>query len=156
MIGHFEETIDVLKFVSIALFAVALATPAIAQDEPIDQRLVTLFGASEPFAEAFEAIQTAVGNEDSGALGEWIAYPLRTMISGEETEIGDPESFMANYDFIVTPEVADAVMNQEWDTLFANADGVMFGDGQVWMTMICTDDACTNSEVKIITIQGAE
>jgi hypothetical protein len=30
----------------------------------------------------------------------------------------------------------------------------MFGDGQMWMTMICRDEACARSDVRIIAIQS--
>ena len=30
----------------------------------------------------------------------------------------------------------------------------MFGNGQVWMTGVCADDACAVWDVKIVTIQS--
>ena len=68
--------------------------------------------------------------------------------------IGDAAQFADYYEAIVTPEIAQAVENQSFNELFINSEGAMFGDGQVWMTEVCLDDACSNSEVKIITIQS--
>ena len=34
------------------------------------------------------------------------------------------------------------------------ADGVMFGNGEVWLNGICKDDACADFDVKIVTIQS--
>ena len=68
--------------------------------------------------------------------------------------IGDAAQFTDYYEAIVTPEIAQAVADQSFNELFVSSEGAMFGDGQVWMTEVCLDDACSNSEVKIITIQS--
>ena len=47
-----------------------------------------------------------------------------------------------------------AVTGQTYENLFVNAEGVMFGNGQVWMGGVCTDDACSDFEVRIIAIQS--
>ena len=41
-------------------------------------------------------------------------------------------------------------------SLFVNGDGVMFGNGEIWMNAICLDEACNETEARIITIQAAE
>jgi hypothetical protein len=67
-----------------------------------------------------------------------------------------PDGFVEHYDGIVTEEVKAAVVGQEYEDLFVSADGVMFGDGQMWLNGICKDDACAEFDVRIITIQNTE
>lgn len=116
----------------------------------------TLVMAQSPdtYRQAFDAIQQAVDEDDAAAFADWVSYPIEVSADGEAMVIGDASQFAEYYEGIVTPEIAKAVTDQSFNELFINADGAMFGDGQVWMSEICLDDACTNSEVKIITIQS--
>ena len=57
-------------------------------------------------------------------------------------------------DEIVTEETVAAVSGQSYESLFASDQGIMFGNGQVWMSGVCEDDACERWDVKIITIQS--
>jgi len=122
--------------------------------------LLALFPASvfaqspDIYRQAFDAIQQAVAEGDALAFADWVSYPIEVAADGEPLVIGDAAEFAGHYDGIVTPEIAEAVGNQSFNDLFVNADGAMFGDGQVWLGEVCLDDACTNSEVKIITIQS--
>lgn len=116
----------------------------------------TLVMAQSPdtYRQAFDAIQQAVTEGDAVAFADWVSYPIEVKADGQSVVIGDATEFAEQYGAIVTPEIAQAVADQSFNELFINADGAMFGDGQVWMSEICLDDACTNSEVKIITIQS--
>jgi hypothetical protein len=108
----------------------------------------------DTYRQAFDAIQQAVSEDDAAAFADWVTYPIEVNVAGEDMVIGDAAQFAEHYEDIVTPEIADAVTNQSFNELFVNDQGAMFGDGQVWMSEICDDDACANSEVKIITIQS--
>lgn len=108
----------------------------------------------DTYRQAFEAIQQAVAEGDATAFADWVSYPIEVVADGEPMVIGDAAQFADHYEDIVTPEIAQAVADQTFNELFVNSEGAMFGDGQVWMSEICLDDACSNSEVKIITIQS--
>jgi hypothetical protein len=116
----------------------------------------TLCFAQTPdtYRQAFDAIQQAVTEGDAVAFADWVSYPIEVSADGQPMVIGDAAEFADHYDAIVTPEIAQAVTDQSFNGLFVNSEGAMFGDGQVWMSEVCLDDACTNSEVKIITIQS--
>ncbi|KAG1258223.1 hypothetical protein G6F65_015650 [Rhizopus arrhizus] len=43
---------------------------------------------------------------------------------------------------------------QDFGKVFVNQQGVMIGDGQVWLTGECLDKACARTEVKVGTIHG--
>lgn len=121
---------------------IAMAAPAALAQE------------ADTYRQAFDAIQQAVAASDGVALAEWVSYPIEVKSTAKPLAIADAAEFAAHYSEIVTPEIADAVTNQKFDELFINADGAMFGGGQVWMSEICLDNACGNTEVKIITIQS--
>lgn len=141
---------------SLALAAMLLwPTPLLAQtDGDVIAQLEAVQGTSDPFVEAFQAIQEAVDAGESEVVAQWAAYPLRAVIDGEETEIEDEETFVYYYEQIVTEDIADVIVNQRFADLFVNADGVMFGSGEVWLAAICTDDDCLGSDVRIIAIQS--
>lgn len=116
----------------------------------------TLVMAQSPdtYRQAFDAIQQAVAEGDATAFADWVSYPIEVVADGEPMVIGDATQFAEYYEGIVTPEIAQAVADQSFNSLFVNSEGAMFGDGQVWMSEVCLDSACSNSEVKIITIQS--
>ena len=127
---------------AVVLFAATLV-PAVAQSvEEVNERIETLLGGSETFAVAFEVLQDAVGAADKATVASLVHYPFNVTIDGERFAIEGEEAFVERYGEIVTPAVAEAVTAQDYADLFVNADGVMFGDGEVWMNAYCTDRSC--------------
>lgn len=134
----------------------AAATPADAPSpaEPAADdaraRIETLLGDAAQYEKVFNAFKTAVVAGDRAAVVEEVRFPLN--ISGGK-KITGPGEFQRNYEKIITPAVVKAVSAQEFGTVFVNQQGVMIGDGQVWLNGQCLDKACTRTEVKVITIQ---
>lgn len=145
-----------IRMSSIAAMALAVSCgPASAQSAAeVNASMDALFGASQPFEQAFQSIREAVADHDAVALSPWIAYPFRVSYDDEELVVENPAEFIDNYDDIVTDDIAEAVAAQDYGTLFVNSDGVMFGNGEMWMTMVCEDEACAKTAVKVITIQS--
>lgn len=139
----------------IAIVALLAAmSSAVAQTaESVDIVLDTVFGEHEKFVDAFAVLQDAVAADDAEAVAALAAYPLVVKV-GERREIGSPEEFVAHYDEIMTSEIVATVIRQEYGTLFANEQGIMFGNGEVWMSGVCADDTCAEWDVLIITIQS--
>lgn len=138
-----------------AALAFALASPALAQtDEDTTAALEMNFGAAAQFQDAFNAIQQAVEADDAEAFALMVSYPFKVAVDGEDDILEGPEAVVEHYESMMTDEIRSAILDQEYKDLFVNAEGVMFGDGQVWMTAICQDDACEAFEVKIITVQS--
>lgn len=134
----------------------ATATPAEASPavEPAAgdarARIETLLGDAAQYEKVFDAFKTAVVAGDRPAVVEEVRFPLN--ISGGK-KITGPGEFQRNYEKIITPAVVKAVSAQEFGNVFVNQQGVMIGDGQVWLNGQCLDKACTRTEVKVITIQ---
>lgn len=139
------------SWLAAAALALTLGAPALVE---ANDQIAGMFGDEAPWIEAFEALQTAVAADDAEAVAEMIAYPFRVTADGEEYLFEGPEGVVEHYHNIVTDEIKQAVAAQGYETLFANQDGVMIGDGQVWLTGICVESACETVDVKIATIQS--
>ncbi|WP_401743315.1 hypothetical protein [Stenotrophomonas geniculata] len=131
--------------------AAAPAAPeADAPAEDARARIETLLGDAAQYEKVFNAFKTAVVGGDRAAVVEEVRFPLN--ISGGK-KITGPGEFQRNYEKIITPAVVKAVSEQDFGKVFVNQQGVMIGDGQVWLNGTCLDQACTETEVKVITVQ---
>ena len=141
---------------ALILTGLLMVTPAVAQSvEDVNGSIEIVLGDHTRFEEAFAALQTAVTDEDYEAVAALVSYPITVRSTEEELAVETPEAFAEHYDAIMTEEIIDAVVRQSYETLFVNGEGIMFGDGQIWMSGVCADDACENWTVKVITIQSA-
>ncbi|TGR49816.1 hypothetical protein EN794_019960 [Mesorhizobium sp. M00.F.Ca.ET.151.01.1.1] len=131
--------------------AAAPAAPAAeAPAEDARARIESLLGDAAQFEKVFNAFKAAVVGGDRAAVVEEVRFPLN--ISGGK-KISGPGEFQRNYEKIITPEVVKAMSEQDFGKVFVNQQGVMIGSGQVWLSGQCLDQACTKTEVKVITIQ---
>ena len=143
-------------FLTTALFCLATLPVAAQTTEDINDTIDGVLGDHAPYEEAFAAIQTAVTEYEAGVVAEWVAYPLNATIAGETHALEGPEDFIGQYDEVVTEEVREAVANQRYEDLFVSAEGIMFGNGQMWLNGVCRDDACAAFDIRIVTIQSTE
>lgn len=131
--------------------ASAPAAPAAeAPAEDARARIETLLGDAAQFEKVFNAFKAAVVGGDRAAVVEEVRFPLNV---GGGRKISGPGEFQRNYEKIITPAVVKAVSEQDFGKVFVNQQGVMIGSGQVWLNGQCLDQACTKTEVKVITIQ---
>ena len=138
--------------------AIAAATPAAEPAAPAAAvpaedaraRIEAVLGDAAQYEKVFNAFKTAVVGGDRAAVVEEVRFPLN--ISGGK-KITGPGEFQRNYEKIITPAVVKAVSEQDFGKVFVNQQGVMIGDGQVWLTGECLDKACARTEVKVGTIQ---
>ena len=138
-----------------ALLLLLGGTPAVAQTvEAVNSSIETVLGDHAKYEEAFDTLQTAVAAHDADMVSDLVSYPITVAADGGALTLDGPEAFIAQYDAIMTDEITKVVLEQKYETLFVNAQGVMFGDGQVWLNGICKDDACSDFDVKIIAIQS--
>lgn len=129
------------------------ASSADADDE-VNARIKDVLGGNpEAYHEVFDRLQKDMADGDKAGVAALVAYPLGVTVNGKPEKIHDARELVDNWDRIVTPEVRKAVADQQFSRLFVNDQGVMIGDGQVWITGICKDNACKHSDVRIIAIQ---
>ncbi|HGK7303456.1 TPA: hypothetical protein ACJ509_001314 [Stenotrophomonas maltophilia] len=124
--------------------------PAAAAEGDARARIESVLGDAAQYEKVFNAFKTAVVGGDRAAVVEEVRFPLN--IAGGK-KITGPGEFQRNYEKIITPAVVKAVSEQEFGKVFVNQQGVMIGDGQIWLTGECLDKACARTEVKVGTIQ---
>lgn len=49
--------------------------------------------------------------------------------------------------------MAAAIGRQRYGSLFVNYQGVMFGNGEVWINGICREASCKRFDVKVVALQ---
>ncbi|WP_414493555.1 hypothetical protein [Stenotrophomonas maltophilia] len=130
--------------------AAPVAPSADAPAEDARARIETLLGDAAQYEKVFNAFRTAVVGGDRAAVVEEVRFPLNI---ADGKKVTGPGEFQRNYEKIITPAVVKAVSEQDFGKVFVNQQGVMIGDGQVWLNGTCLDKACTQTEVKVITIQ---
>ncbi|WP_332691177.1 hypothetical protein [Devosia sp.] len=141
---------------AVALFAaIVLASPAFAQsEEDVMSQIETLHGKSVEFGEAFGLLQDAFLFGDPTTIADLGAYPFEVAANGELYDIFEPEDLVDNFDVLLTQDTIDALSSQDFADLIVNSDGVGFGDGVLWMSLVCVDDSCSGSYWGIIRINN--
>jgi hypothetical protein len=146
----------------------------LAPNEPLYSESVSyLEGSGEPTADTGEdrfelvgltqaqvdellmKLKVMIAAGDAEGMAELIAYPLEVKLNGQPTTIDTPEAFAKNYRQILTEPVIQAIANQQVDDLFVNWQGIMIGDGQVWLNGVYpNDDLSQPVEARIIAINN--
>lgn len=143
-------------FKTLAFAAVLLAaTPAFAQTvDDLNNQIDTVLGPHEIYATAIETIQTALAEGDVVGVAGYIPFGEVIKVNGEDVVIADEAELAARFEELFNDKVVAAVTGQTYETLFVNQDGIMFGQGELWISGICVDDTCADVFVNIIAINN--
>jgi len=137
----------------------AIAAPAQAPDVPaagdraVDDSIDGALGDHTRYRAFIGQFQKAVADKDAAAVAALVHYPFGATIDGKTVVIKDAKGFVAQYDKIVTPAIAQVIVRQKYSDLMVNYQGVMFGSGEAWINGVCKDNACKVYDVKVMTIQ---
>jgi hypothetical protein len=101
-------------------------------------------------------LQRSVSQHNAAAVAALVHYPIKVNPGKRPITIKNPKEFIKDYDRIITADIAAAIYKQKYDALFVNSQGVMIGDGEIWITGFCLDKNCKNSDIKIGTIQDTK
>ena len=143
-------------FRAIALAAALLsAAPALAQTaDDVNVQIEQLLGSHEVFETAIKTVQTAVTEHDVEGVAGYIPFGEPTMVNGEAVVIADETDLASRFDELFNEKVVTAVTAQDYAKLFVNQDGIMFGEGELWIGGVCVDEACNDFFVNIIAINN--
>jgi len=122
-------------------------------DADVDLALDTLHNDHKPFRDVFDRLKQGVAAGDKAAVAALVVYPLEVTIDGRKRKIGNAAQFVDSWDRIVTPDIAQAIARQEYRDAFVNWQGLMVGDGQVWIGDVCRDKDCKKVDVGVSTFQ---
>lgn len=92
-------------------------------------------GIDDPaeFTAYFAKLQTAVKNNKPAEVAALIAYPMNLNKDNKTYVIYSKDELVKKYDRIFTSLVRDKLLAQKADKLFVNYQGVMVGDGELWI-----------------------
>ncbi|MBB5316509.1 hypothetical protein [Tunturibacter empetritectus] len=124
-------------------------TPTVDLDKSIDLSV----GSHVKVQQLLFNLQQAVAKHNPAAVAALVHYPIKVNPGKRPITIKSPKAFIKDYDRIITSDISSVILKQKYDALFVNSQGVMLGDGEVWITGFCLDKNCKNSDIKIGTIQ---
>ena len=137
--------------------AVPAAPASVAEvvDDPlaVNQAIDEVLGDHVRYEAVIRQLQRAVAANDTAAVAALVNYPFVTVRDGESLRVADAEAFVREYDRIMTPPIAEAIKRQKYSQLMVNYKGVMFGNGEAWVSGICKDDACKDVDVRVVALQ---
>jgi hypothetical protein len=144
-----------LALLASTLFAPA-PSPAQAGSTDINKSIDMMIGDHVKVQRLLTDLQQAVASHNAAAVAALVHYPIKVNPGKHPFTIKTPKEFIKDYDRIITPDIAAAIYKQKYDGLFVNSQGVMIGDGEIWVTGFCLDKNCKNSDIKIGTIQDTK
>lgn len=142
-----------LRIAATALLAFALVTPTLASEEEVYANIESIHGDADGFFEVFSGVQDAAMFNPVDIAGYGI-YPLTVNANGETYDILDEQDFVDNFDSLMLQETIDAIANQDVDDLIVTSEGVGIGNGALWITNICLDDACSDTQWGVFSINN--
>ena len=92
------------------------------------------------FEKTFSALQAALTANDRGKVADLVLYPLRVNgwlgdAAGKTTvQFSTPPEVVENFDDIFTSQIKEAIIKQKAEKMFVNWQGVMVGNGEVWLS----------------------
>jgi hypothetical protein len=140
---------------TVILGSVTFILPALAQsDKEMNVKLDELLGQHEVYHSFFTDLKKAVSASDKNAVAAMVHYPITVSIGGKDVKIKSGKDFVSHYDHVFSDKIVTAIEKQNYAALFANDQGIMIGDGEVWINGICLDHDCKKQAVKIVTINS--
>ena len=140
---------------ALLLLPMAFAVPAFAQsEEDVMARIENLHGKSVEFGEAFAQLQDGFLFDDPAMIAELGIYPITVNANGESYDILEPQDLVDNFDSLLTPDTIAALSSQDYADLIVTSEGVGFANGALWMSLVCVDDSCSDSNWGIISINN--
>jgi hypothetical protein len=129
--GRKGSPMRVVLVILIALFAVT-SGPARA-DNPY-----AAAGISNPahVTQFLARLRQAVTADDHAAVAAMVQYPLTISSDGRSITYRNAAALSVNYALVFTPEVKAAVAAAKPDNLFVRDQGVMIGNGEIWINEV--------------------
>ena len=130
------------------IFALLIALLAVAFDPARADNPYAVAGISNPahVTQFLARLKQAMAADDRAAIAGMVKYPLTVYSSaGRPATYRNAAALSANYTRVFTPEVKAAIAAAKPDDLFTRDQGVMIGNGEIWMNEI-------GGSMKIITV----
>ena len=135
--------------------SILVASPVLAQTaDDVNAQIDTVLGPHEIYQTAVETIQKALTEGNIDAVAGYSPFGEPIKVNGEDVVIADEADLNDKFETLFNDKVINAVTGQDYGSLFVNQDGIMFGDGELWLTGVCLDDTCADVFVNISAINN--
>ncbi|MCP3056722.1 hypothetical protein [Aurantimonas marianensis] len=141
----------------IVLLTCGLLVPLPAMAQPAKDvlgQIEALHGDADGFSAAFDVLQQAMADGDAATVAEFGSYPLTVRANGEVYDVLEAQDLIDNFDSLIAPDTQARVANQDVGDLMVNSEGVMIGAGELWLSAVCDDNACSSARWRIIAINN--
>ena len=95
--------------------------------------VIANFDSVEEFTKFFQNLKAVAKANDVNAITDLIIYPLNTRVDGKKINFKNKSELLKKFKNVWTDTVAAALAAQETSKLFCNYQGVMIGNGQIWI-----------------------
>ncbi len=144
-----------IPLIASAIVVAAMIQPTFAQDDqPVWNNIEAIHGDADGLFDLLEELQDAVIAEDAETIAQHALYPLAVNDSDGNYDVADVDEFLDSFDIIFTPETQQALLDQTAGDLIVTSEGIGVGNGAIWLTNVCLDDACAETQWGILSINN--
>jgi len=93
-----------------------------------------LFRSPAEFDLFYSTLKTSAQSKNKISLAELSNFPLNTMIGHKMVQIKTKQEFLQKFDKFYSPSITEAILKQDPKTVFCNSQGMMIGNGHVWVS----------------------
>lgn len=121
----------------------------------VDFRVKEVAGLQPDDVKSFlESLKKSVEAEDKVYLSNVARYPLRYFENKKRKSVNGPAQFVKKYKAIFTDKVKHTIENQQYQDLFVDSEGIMLGNGEVWISGIVEKTTPPKTLIKIIAVNN--
>ncbi|MGB0133994.1 hypothetical protein [Dokdonella sp.] len=134
------------------------AEPATESDSSaaaVDATIDEVLGDHATYRKVIDSFKHAVASHDASSAAKLVRFPIDVDVKGRKLTLDDAAAFEKHYEAFMTPAIVKAIVETSYADVLVNAQGVMLGQGEVWISGTCTDNECKAVDVNVITIQPA-
>jgi hypothetical protein len=143
------------RLAAASLAALLLLSPAaFAQEEEVYERIEKIHGDADGFFELYSLIQDAIMFGDPVTIAQYAFYPLTVNANGEVYDVLEEQDLVYNFDTLVSEDTRQMVLEQDVADLVVTSEGVGVGNGSFWVSNVCLDDACEETQWGILSINN--
>ena len=128
--------------------------PTVIATSTLETRLASITQEKMQEAETFLLIlKTRVISGDDIGIAEMVHYPIEVSGNGKMS-LTNADEFVQNYDSIFNEKVMAVLTDTEDASLILLPDGILVGNGEIWINLYCVDLTCSETQFLITQINN--
>jgi hypothetical protein len=90
-------------------------------------------GDAKSFLAFDQELRAAITKQDAVAMAFLVQFPLRVNSERGKYSLNDPAALQSHFQEVFPSAVQKAILDQKVEGMFCRGDGVMYGNGEVWV-----------------------